>query len=327
MQLFRGAKCFSKPIPMLGYVGCETSSETDASSITINKPSGTSFGDQLLVAYITVRNGYVNGNTIGGSYTDVRDIVTPPTGWTLINKIDNEINYPRSVFTYIKTVTDTEPSSYTWAGIMPSPTQTNDAEVTASFSGTTMTVTAVTSGVLVTDQTLSGAGIPGGVTITSLGTGTGGTGTYTISTTLSLGSITVNATIPKTNFLVGGISTFSGASSFDIIDAGASQATPNALDHATPTIITSTINTLLIGYFSMASVATSWTLDMGMTEACSAGAGPAGPTPPQAIGESMVIGFKLQSDAGMVGPFTATSSNDPDVGLTSLISLRQQMRL
>src|SRR5690348_14530793 len=55
------------------------------------------------------------------------------------------------------------------------------ASVTASISGTTMTVTAVGSGTLQVGETISGTGVTAGTTITALGTGTGGTGTYTVS--------------------------------------------------------------------------------------------------------------------------------------------------
>ena len=58
------------------------------------------------------------------------------------------------------------------------------AIVTGSITTTTLTVTAVTSGVLYVGMTLSGSGgggVTGGTTITALGTGTGGVGTYTTS--------------------------------------------------------------------------------------------------------------------------------------------------
>lgn len=55
---------------------------------------------------------------------------------------------------------------------------------TGAISGTTLTVSAVTSGSLAVGQTISDAvgGVLAGTTITALGTGTGGTGTYTVST-------------------------------------------------------------------------------------------------------------------------------------------------
>ena len=58
---------------------------------------------------------------------------------------------------------------------------TTTAVVTGSISGTTLNVTAVTTGTLAVGQTISGVGITLGTTITALGTGTGKVGTYTVS--------------------------------------------------------------------------------------------------------------------------------------------------
>lgn len=63
--------------------------------------------------------------------------------------------------------------------------------VTASITTTVMTVTAVTSGVLRVGQVLSGTGVTGGTTISSLGTGTGGTGTYNVSVSQTVASTTI----------------------------------------------------------------------------------------------------------------------------------------
>ena len=70
---------------------------------------------------------------------------------------------------------------------------TAGAVVTASISGTTMTVTAVSSGVLSTGNILTGTGVTAGTTITALGTGTGGNGTYTVSASQTVSSTTINA--------------------------------------------------------------------------------------------------------------------------------------
>jgi hypothetical protein len=65
--------------------------------------------------------------------------------------------------------------------------------VTGSISGTTLTVSAVTSGTLAVGNNISGTGITAGTTITSLGTGTGGTGTYIVSASQTVASTTVTA--------------------------------------------------------------------------------------------------------------------------------------
>ena len=70
------------------------------------------------------------------------------------------------------------------------------AVVTAAIAGTTMTVSAVTSGTLAVGQVLTGSGVTGGTTITALGTGTGGTGTYTVSASQTVASTAITATGP-----------------------------------------------------------------------------------------------------------------------------------
>ena len=67
------------------------------------------------------------------------------------------------------------------------------AVYTASISGTTMTVSATSSGTIAVGQTISGTGVTAGTTITALGTGTGGTGTYTVSVSQTVASTTVTS--------------------------------------------------------------------------------------------------------------------------------------
>ena len=76
---------------------------------------------------------------------------------------------------------------------------TTTAVFTATISGTTMTVTAVTSGVLAVGNTVTGPGLPSVVTISSLGTGTGGTGTYVISSSATVSTPSLyTAALPLT---------------------------------------------------------------------------------------------------------------------------------
>lgn len=75
------------------------------------------------------------------------------------------------------------------------------ASVTASISGTTMTVTAVGNGALSVGQTLSGSGVTTGTKITGMLTGTGGTGTYTVSASQTVSSTTITgAAVVSTAF-------------------------------------------------------------------------------------------------------------------------------
>lgn len=70
----------------------------------------------------------------------------------------------------------------------------NAAVVTGSIATTTLTVTAVSSGVLSVGQTISGSGVTAGTKISALGTGLGGTGTYTVDTSQTASSTTITAT-------------------------------------------------------------------------------------------------------------------------------------
>lgn len=72
----------------------------------------------------------------------------------------------------------------TWAEIISikiGSTGAPKAVFAASINGTTMTVTAISAGVIGVGQTISGVGISTNVTIVSFGSGSGGTGTYNIS--------------------------------------------------------------------------------------------------------------------------------------------------
>jgi len=90
------------------------------------------------------------------------------------------------------------------------------AVVTASISGTTMTVSAVTSGTLKIGQTLEGSGITDGTIIKALGTGTGGAGTYDVEPSQTASSTTVYAiawtVLPTTD------GAFEGGGTVDITD-------------------------------------------------------------------------------------------------------------
>lgn len=85
----------------------------------------------------------------------------------------------------------------------------NAASVTGSIATTTLTVTAVGSGVLAVGQVLSGSGVTAGTKITALGTGIGGTGTYTVDTSQTASSTTITAT--SATVAAGGSNTGNGA--------------------------------------------------------------------------------------------------------------------
>ena len=90
------------------------------------------------------------------------------------------------------------------------------AIVTGAIAGTTLTVSAVTSGTLYLGQTIQGAGVTANTMITALGTGTGGAGTYTVSASQTVASRTLYALnftqIPSTD------GAFSGGNTVDTVD-------------------------------------------------------------------------------------------------------------
>jgi hypothetical protein len=100
---------------------------------------------------------------------------------------------------------------YTWYISSPSA-----AVFTASTSGTTLTVTTVSSGTIAINQSLYGIDVLPETVITALGTGTGGVGTYTINrsqtiASRSMSSATVGAVVTAT--IAGTTMTVSGVTS------------------------------------------------------------------------------------------------------------------
>ena len=63
---------------------------------------------------------------------------------------------------------------------------------TGSFSGTTLTITAVTSGSLSVNAPITGTGVTANTYVTALGTGTGGAGTYIVNNSQTVASTTIS---------------------------------------------------------------------------------------------------------------------------------------
>lgn len=86
------------------------------------------------------------------------------------------------------TVSNTQTVASTTINSVASP-----ARVTGAISGTTLTVSAVTSGTLRIGQTIDGTGVTDGTIIKAFGTGSGGVGTYTVSASQTVSSTTIFA--------------------------------------------------------------------------------------------------------------------------------------
>ncbi|OBQ41994.1 MAG: hypothetical protein AN484_19825 [Aphanizomenon flos-aquae WA102] len=90
------------------------------------------------------------------------------------------------------------------------------AIVTAAISGTTMTVSSVTSGTLKIGQTIEGSGVTNGTIITAFGSGSGGVGTYTVSASQTVSSTTIYAI--NWSVLPANDGAFEGGGTVDITD-------------------------------------------------------------------------------------------------------------
>ena len=84
---------------------------------------------------------------------------------------------------------------YTWRISSP-----NQAVFVGSVSGTTLTVTAVSSGTIGINQQLFGVGVTSETIITSLGTGTGGIGTYNLNLSQTVSASSLNSATIGTRF-------------------------------------------------------------------------------------------------------------------------------
>ena len=107
---------------------------------------------------------------------------------------------------------------YTWRITTPS-----TAIFTGSISGTTLTVTNVSNGIIGVGQSLFGLGISSETIITALGSGSGGTGTYTINNSQTIASEQMNSSAVAAT-LTGSIS--SGVNSVTITNQGSNYVNP-----------------------------------------------------------------------------------------------------
>jgi hypothetical protein len=121
------------------------------------------------------------GNTIAGSSAGAQDL----SGTTFTGTITGPVFTGRigSVFTgTINGAVFTGRTGANFTGTI------NGATFTGSITGTTLTVTAISSGTISTGMTLTGGSIIAGTSITALGTGVGGTGTYIVNNSQTLAS-------------------------------------------------------------------------------------------------------------------------------------------
>jgi RHS repeat-associated protein len=119
-------------------------------------------------------------------------------------------------------------------------------------------------------------------------------------------------------YLVGGIQAFSGVDTANPVDAENGQSTASSLNHDTPSITTSSANTMLVTAHTFASAAT-WTPRSGQTE----GFERMSATKAAATGQAITGGYQLLAAAGASGTRRATASANADVGNTHILALRR----
>jgi hypothetical protein len=185
-----------------GLVGTDTNLYVDNGSFTDITPVS-------LVALTTVgaNGGYSAGTYGSGTYGDARSAPDPAFSpyayWTFSNWGEDVIccDSADGRLLYYDTSAAATPHA-----IEPTFSGSSSAVVTGSISGSTMTVTAVTSGTLAVGQKITGTGVSAGTRISALGSGSGGTGTYTVT----VYGISVSQTVGSTT-LTGYATTTGGA--------------------------------------------------------------------------------------------------------------------
>ena len=118
---------------------------------------------------------------------------------------------------------------YTWKISNPA-----TAVFTGSISGTTLTVTSVSSGTIGTGQSLFGVGVSSETVITALGTGSGGVGTYTINISQTVSVRNMNSAAVARVFTGSISSNYGQITSVNISNQGSGYTSPLTITIAAP---------------------------------------------------------------------------------------------
>jgi hypothetical protein len=118
----------------------------------------------------------------------------------------------------------------------------------------------------------------------------------------------------------GGIASFSGVDTSQVIDVEGGNTTPSGVDHTANAITTTVANTMLLGSFEYASIPNAWSPPAGMAQAVDQGS----TTRPNAAGVSLEMSYASQAAIGSTGGRQATSDGGggADTGIAHLLALR-----
>jgi hypothetical protein len=116
--------------------------------------------------------------------------------WWFYPTADSNVNNAYVIFNHLEKIWyygKIDRTAWSDSSLRPYPQALTGTYVTGSITSTTLTVTAVESGILEVGSVISGTGIATGTVITALGTGAGGIGTYTINISQLVVSTTITA--------------------------------------------------------------------------------------------------------------------------------------
>jgi uncharacterized protein RhaS with RHS repeats len=116
---------------------------------------------------------------------------------------------------------------------------------------------------------------------------------------------------------VGGIQSFSGVDPANPIDAESGQSTASGTNHDTPSITTSSANSMLVTAHTYAS-SRNWTAQAGLNESFDQLSGAAGNS-----GQSITGTRQAQALAGASGTKRSTAASSADAGNTHILALRR----
>jgi hypothetical protein len=113
--------------------------------------------------------------------------------WWMYPTADSQVNNAYIIYNHLEQIWyygTIERTAWEDSSLREYPQAVTNTYFTGSISGTTLTVTAIDTGIIEVGTVLSGTGIAVGTLITALGTGTGGLGTYTINIAQNIVSTT-----------------------------------------------------------------------------------------------------------------------------------------
>jgi len=147
--------------------------------------------------------------------------------WWFYPTADSQINNAYVIYNHLEKIWyygTIDRTAWSDSSLREYPQAVTGTYVTGSIASTTLTVTAVSVGILQVGSVISGTGVAVGTTITALGTGTGGIGTYTVNISQSVVSTAITSDSIIYNHEEGlnddttAMTSFISSSDFDLVD-------------------------------------------------------------------------------------------------------------